>query len=567
MRPLRLILILLTLLIVAFVAYSAYQREALKKEFKKRRPLKSVQVEKPMVVLVPSYNNSLYCIRNLRSIFDQRYSNFRVIYIDDASKDDTYEKVCAFLQTARKDIDVQLIRNEKNRGALSNIYNAVQTCKDEEIVLTVDGDDHLAHERVLETLNRIYAHTDVWMTYGNFLNYPTFTQTPVSCKQIPLSVVLNNGFRHSAWVSSHLRTFYAALFKKIRLQDFLYEGAFFPMAWDLAFMIPMLEMSGKHAQFIKEVLYLYNRENPISDHVKNLALQSACHGHVVNLPRYQPLHSLNFSNVENKESVDLVIFSFDRPMQLFALLESIEAYATGLNSIDVIYRTSSQEYETAYKEVFARFPKARPIHEEKGSFRRLCLNSVAEAPSPYIAFAVDDLVLTRSTNFALSAQALSRTQGYGFYLSNGLNLRQCYMKNKEQPLPLHIALDHGIYAWQFKQGEADWNYPHTLDLCIYRKADVQKDLQALPFHNPPTLESSWAHKGRSKRVGLFFATSSCVNIPLNLVAPSHNRFNNHYTPKELLTLFNQGLKIDITPLKGIDNPSRHIDYLPTLIPR
>ena len=31
-------------------------------------------------------------------------------------------------------------------------------------------------------------------------------------------------------------------------------------------MFPMLEMAGSRQEFVKEVLYVYNDENPISDH-------------------------------------------------------------------------------------------------------------------------------------------------------------------------------------------------------------------------------------------------------------------------------------------------------------
>ena len=230
-KTIRFIIGFLAIIALAFSGMRGYQVYKVKREIRKRRPPKTIRYEKPMVVMVPSYNNSKYCRHNLRSIFDQKYSNFRVIYIDDASKDNTYDQVKQFLSTARKDIPVSLIHNETNRGALANLYNAIHSCRDDEIIVTVDGDDYLAHEYVLDKLNRIYSNDQIWMTYGNFLNYPTFTQTPVTCKQIPPSVIIGNKFRHSEWVSSHLRTFYAGLFKKIKLQDFLYEGSFLPMGW------------------------------------------------------------------------------------------------------------------------------------------------------------------------------------------------------------------------------------------------------------------------------------------------------------------------------------------------
>ncbi|OGN56153.1 MAG: hypothetical protein A3E26_05730 [Chlamydiae bacterium RIFCSPHIGHO2_12_FULL_49_32] len=569
----KFIKISLGVLLIFFLAFSgvrALRLYQLKKEMEKRRPLKQILYERPMVVVIPSYNNSRYCIRNLRSVLEQNYHNFRILYIDDASTDDTAEKVKTFFAASSSKIPLTLILNETNRGALANLYNAIHSCRDDEIIVTLDGDDHLAHEEVLKRLNQIYSHEDIWMTYGNFLNYPAYTQTPVICSQIPYSVILSNSYRTSPWVSSHLRTFYASLFKKIALQHLLYQGRFFPMGGDLASMFPMLEMAGKHSCFVKEILYLYNRENPLNDHKVSLALQSACYRFVTALPKYSPLTALDFT-APAENSSDLLLFSRDRPLQLYALLESIEAYASHYDTLFVLYKASTEEYERAYKQVFERFVHATPLKESSESgcdFRSLFLRALfQESQSKYVAFAVDDLILTDTIDFSEAISSLQAAKAYAFYLSNGKNLTTCYMQRRAQPLPPHVALNHSVFAWQFQQGESDWRYPHTLDLGLYRKAAIEKDLKNLSFHNPTTLESNWAKKSKRKRVGLFYENSKCVNLPLNLVIPSSNRNSNIYTPQELLTLFNQGLKLDITPLRQMKNISRHIDYTPQFIRR
>jgi glycosyltransferase involved in cell wall biosynthesis len=255
----------------------------------KDRRIAGIIPERPFVVVIPSYNNTLYCEQNL----NQNYDNFRVIYIDDCSKDDTFTKVQKLVDISPRKDKVTLIHNEQNQGALKNLYLAIHSCKNEEVVVTIDGDDLAAHPDVLKRLNRIYHDPDVWMTYGNYLDYPSYRQKPLICKPFPRSVVRNRSFRKcDYWAASHLRTFYAGLFKKIPIHDLLYEGKFLPMAWDLAFMIPMLEMAGPHHRFVKEVLYLYNRMNPISDHKINLALQSACGKHVRSLPTYPALDTV-----------------------------------------------------------------------------------------------------------------------------------------------------------------------------------------------------------------------------------------------------------------------------------
>jgi hypothetical protein len=46
---------------------------------------------------------------------------------------------------------------------------------------------------------------------------------------------------------------------KINHLDFLkQDGKWLDTAGDMAFMIPMLEMSGRRSRYIKEILYIYN---------------------------------------------------------------------------------------------------------------------------------------------------------------------------------------------------------------------------------------------------------------------------------------------------------------------
>ena len=48
---------------------------------------------------------------------------------------------------------------------------------------------------------------------------------------------------------------------------------FYKAAWDLAFVFPLLEMAGKKAKYIKDILYVYNRQNPLNEDKINHKLQ------------------------------------------------------------------------------------------------------------------------------------------------------------------------------------------------------------------------------------------------------------------------------------------------------
>jgi len=47
---------------------------------------------------MPSYKNQDKYFRNLNSVLAQDYANLHVVYIDDASRDGTAEKVRAYVQ-------------------------------------------------------------------------------------------------------------------------------------------------------------------------------------------------------------------------------------------------------------------------------------------------------------------------------------------------------------------------------------------------------------------------------------------------------------------------------------
>lgn len=270
-------------------------------EFYKQNQLNRLQAlkiasssDKYFVVVIPSHNSSRHCERNLFSILTQNYSHFRVVYIDDGSDDNTYEKAKKIISTFDSEGKVQLIRNEQRKGPLANLFEVAKASEDYEVILIVEGDDFLAHENVLSKLNRIYSTTPTWMTYGNFLDYPSYKQMPVKCKPYSKNIVFNNSYRSHEFIMTHLRTFYAGLFKLIREEDLFYNGRFVPAGWDMAVMVPLLEMSGKHAHFVNEVLYLYNRSTPSVDLKTNPFLLTDCINYIKKLPKYKRLKRLPF---------------------------------------------------------------------------------------------------------------------------------------------------------------------------------------------------------------------------------------------------------------------------------
>ena len=273
MKRIGIALVLATILFFAFGKMVRRQLAHFGREHSSYKPIdvRLVKENKPFVIVIPSYNNEAYVERNLSSVLEQEYTNFRVIYIDDASTDHTYEKALKCVHEHGAESVVQIIRNATNRRALANLYDAVHSCRDDEICLLLDGDDWLANGHVLKELNRYYNDPNVWLTYGQYITYPKYEKG--ICREPIFKTYLKHGnlrkvglfSKDTDWFFSHLRTFYAALFKKIQKDDLLYQGQFFSSAWDFAILFPMVEMAREHAVFIPSILYVYNRETPLND--------------------------------------------------------------------------------------------------------------------------------------------------------------------------------------------------------------------------------------------------------------------------------------------------------------
>lgn len=265
--------------------------------------------EKPMTLIIPMYNNHDWVAFCLDSVFTQRYSNYSAIIIDDASSDDTTDLIYELIKKYNKESCVKVITNTQRKGALYNIYHAIWDCPDTDIIVTIDGDDSLFDEFVLKKVNSVYTWSDIWLTHGYFLEYPSLTN--FWSDRIPQKIIRKNRHRKHTPHPSHLRTFYAKLFKLIAQNDLMYQGNFFQMTWDQAMIFPMIEMAAERHYYFdwKNILYLYNRATPINDNKVNPHLQLDLEKVIRARPKYHRIPSLwdyeNTAYLEQKREREL----------------------------------------------------------------------------------------------------------------------------------------------------------------------------------------------------------------------------------------------------------------------
>jgi glycosyltransferase involved in cell wall biosynthesis len=456
-----------------------------------------IEKELPFVFVICSYNNAKWVYKNLDSVFNQIYKNFRVIYIDDASTDGTADMVENYIQKHHLEEKITLIKNTQRARKLKNIYHAYHLCQNFELIAQLDGDDWLPHENVLSLLNTIFSTHDIWFSYGQFMHS---TGVLGFCCDIPLFKKQRALFRKEPFVTAHLKVFYAWLFKMVKLEDLIVEnvpgwqGQFYPAANDCATIFPMLDMAREHIRFNKEVIYVFNRENPISGHVSETKLQNACTLEVRSLPIYPKLENpvINRLKTVESETADCIIIS-DNPDLLTIHLKNTVPLLKGVKKINVIFQAHTTEDKDHYIKLKQSYPNLNFYDPRTWSS-----TGILSLESNYILCINEKIILSDSLDCTKWIRDIEKTFAY---CCCGI-LTKADFKEFEIPFQ-HI--ENNLYAWKFLCDEKLMLNPHNFNLSLYRKKHFMKALKDKTFQNIEQVIDSWAcTKMKKRKIGLFF---------------------------------------------------------------
>jgi len=223
------------------------------------------------VILITAYNDEKWVEYNIASILNQTYINYKVLYYDDASTDNTYQEVSKIVENNSK---FTVTTRKNNMQALFSYEECIKQIKEDEILVCMSADDWLYDDNVLKNINDYYNNNDVWMTYGKFVAWDGKDAIEANPQNTPYSDFIHeyNSYRKDHWRASHLRTFRGSLLKKVDLSDFKsnIDGLYFDHAADLALTYPCLEMCGKDKIGVLDFYsYVYNASPDVSQRTKN----------------------------------------------------------------------------------------------------------------------------------------------------------------------------------------------------------------------------------------------------------------------------------------------------------
>lgn len=189
-----------------------------------------IKIRKTFVFVVYAYNQGQWVDRTLRSIFEQEYDFYRIIFIDDASKDNTFVTARDFILENNQETRTLMIRNEEKLGYLTCLYQVAQSLLDQEIIIPIHAKDWLAHSGALTRMNSAFQNPDVWIASTSGIKYPSYERIPI-------------GFEG----------FYAALFKQLPASALVQDekGAKDPLA-------PLRKLSTYQTKNIGDILLISN---------------------------------------------------------------------------------------------------------------------------------------------------------------------------------------------------------------------------------------------------------------------------------------------------------------------
>lgn len=151
------ICIILSMLRILYLAVLAI------KQHRNAKKIKTASLEgNPLIsIIVPAYNEEVNAVDAMKNLLKTTYPNFNIIFVDDGSKDRTYQLV----SEAFKD-DPRVVVLTKENGGKASALNYGISHTDAEFVLCIDSDTHLLPD-AMEKLVRHFNNEAVGAVAGN----------------------------------------------------------------------------------------------------------------------------------------------------------------------------------------------------------------------------------------------------------------------------------------------------------------------------------------------------------------------------------------------------------------
>lgn len=211
-------------------------------------------INSPFVsVIMPVYNSEKYITISVNSILNQSYTNFEFIIIDDASTDETFNKLLEF---KKKDKRIILVKNKKNEGVTRSLNKAIKEVRGK-YTIRMDADDWSYPDRLKLQVELMENNPDVVVS-GSYVEICNSKLKMKNLRQYHLDdeTIRKHIFRYSPF--AHPATIWKTKVLKINLYN---EVIIVSQDYELYFRVGKM---GKFMNLDKPLLKLRMHNNSVS---------------------------------------------------------------------------------------------------------------------------------------------------------------------------------------------------------------------------------------------------------------------------------------------------------------
>lgn len=244
-------------------------------------------------------------------------------------------------------------------------------------------------------------------------------------------------------------------------------------------------------------------------------------------------------------SIDMIVLSKDRAMQLHALLATKELFSSNCDTVSVLYTTSSSEHEKSYKTLKEMLPDVTFVKE--ASFNSDLNRVLSTSKSSKSVFLCDDQFFKESVDFHEIAGF--NPYLFCFSLNRGKDTtRNIGMVQKLPDFLPDVIYDKKVLCWKWEdcKESPDWAYPLSVGGVVFSRLEILGLLKMIDFRGPNSLEGYLQNFIRvfAPRYGLCYEKAILGSIPANIVSSESNcKTLNTFTTDELLAKWNDGYRI------------------------
>lgn len=269
----------------------------------------------------------------------------------------------------------------------------------------------------------------------------------------------------------------------------------------------------------------------------------------------------------SENDITVVVFTKNRALQLYALLESMKKYTNfNLSNVVVLAAYKEQDHFESLKTLKRDFGEVKFLFET--NFQNQTKMLMAEIQTNYMVFITDDDLFKKQVNVSDALTVMNQRESIlTFSLRHGTHLNFCYPVQQPQKVPQSLKeISKDVIVWRYKGESWDWNYPLSVNGHIFRTNKIKEIVFGIgnnwkaPNSFEGELQNAMPHlinKGDTSEMASF-VESSVFNIPFNKVQTENaNIAGTSATPEFLLQKWNEGSKIDISKYEGLKNISAH----------